>query len=82
MMTHDPKEKQRGGTNQGKGDRESARRYNEATREFVGSGKVEEAAGQAAGQDPEEARRGEQAGRDRASELDPAVHRDYEKPEK
>ncbi len=29
---------------QGEGDRESAREYNEATREFIESGKVDEAA--------------------------------------
>lgn len=65
---------------QGEGDREAARRYNEATREFVESGKVGDAAGQAAGQDPAEAAEAEQAGRGRAKEQDPAVHRDYNKP--
>lgn len=68
--------------NQGEGDRESARRYNEATRDFVKSGKVDEAARRAADQDPEEARRSEQKGRERAKEVDPAVHREYDKPVK
>ena len=67
---------------QGEGDRESARRYDEATREFVESGKVEEAAENAKGQDPTEARNAERAGRERAREKDPAVHRDYREPTK
>jgi hypothetical protein len=65
---------------QGEGDRESAARYNEATHEFVESGKVDEAAGKAQGQDPAEARDAEQTGLERARETDPAVHRDYSKP--
>jgi hypothetical protein len=64
---------------QGEGDRESARRYDEATREFVESGKVGEAAEKAKGQDPTEAENAERAGRERAKEQDPAVHRDYHK---
>jgi len=71
-----------GARNQGEGDRESAGRYNEATREFVESGKVEEASERAAGQDPQEAGNSERAGRERAKEEDPAVHREYDKPEK
>lgn len=54
--------------NQGEGDRESARRYNEHNREFVESGKVDEAARNAE-PDPE----AEKAGRERAKELDPEV---------
>ena len=65
---------------QGEGDRESADRYNEATHEFVESGKVAEAAEKAKGQDPAEAEEAEAAGRERAREKDPAVHRDYAKP--
>lgn len=67
---------------QGEGDRESAREYNEATRRFVESGKVEEAARGSADQDPAEAERAEQAGEERAKEEDPAVHRDYDTPTK
>lgn len=67
--------------NQGEGDRESARRYNEDTREYVESGKVDEAARDAGDQDPGEAESAERAGRERAREVDPAVHRDYDKPE-
>lgn len=73
---------EKGNKVQGEGDREAARRYDEATREFVESGKVEEAAARAAEQDSEEARQAEQAGRERAKEGDPAVHRDYRKPTK
>lgn len=64
--------------NQGEGDRESAKRYNEATREFVQSGKADQA-GESAEQDTGEAKESERAGRQHAKELDPAVHRDYEK---
>ena len=67
--------------NQGEGDRESARRYNKDTREYVESGKVDEAAREAGDQDPSEAESAERAGEERAKEVDPAVHRDYEKPE-
>lgn len=63
--------------NQGEGDRESARRYNEDTEKFTKSGKVDKAA-QDAKEDPE----AERKGRERAKELDPQVHRDYSKPEK
>lgn len=45
------------------------------------SGKVDEAARKAAGQDPDEARKAEQAGRDRAKEFDPEETRDYTKPD-
>lgn len=67
---------------QGEGDRESAREYNEATRRFVESGKVEKAARSVGEQDPAEAERAEHAGLQRAREKDPAVHRDYHKPTK
>ncbi|MGB7932313.1 MAG: hypothetical protein WCH04_08815 [Gammaproteobacteria bacterium] len=80
-MTSDPKKQRAGSKNQGEGDRESAGRYNEATREFVESGKVEEASERAAGQDPQQAENSERAGRERAKEVDPAVHREYDKPE-
>ncbi|MGD8307797.1 MAG: hypothetical protein PVG98_00050 [Chromatiales bacterium] len=67
--------------NQGEGDRESAERYNEDTREFVESGKVDEAAREAGDQAPAEGEKAEKAGRERAKEVDPAVHRSYDKPE-
>lgn len=64
----------------GEGDREADRHYREQTRRFVKSGRVEKAAEQARGQDPEEAREAEQRGRQRAKEVDPEVHREYDKP--
>jgi hypothetical protein len=79
-MASEPNSKQPGGDNQGEGDREAARHYNEATREFVKSGKVDDAAERASEQDPKEARRSEHDGKQRAREEDPAVHRDYDKP--
>jgi hypothetical protein len=66
----------------GEGDREADRHYRERTEKFVKSGKVEEAAQKAKDQDPEEAREAEEAGRKRAKELDPEVHRNYQKPSK
>jgi hypothetical protein len=66
--------------NQGEGNREAAREYNEQTREFVRSGKVEDAARQAGEQDPEEARQSEREGLEHAKEEDPEVSRDYGQP--
>ena len=60
--------------NQGEGDREAARHYDEKTREFVESGKVDRAAHEAES-DPE----AEEEGKSRAKEFDPEVHRDYKK---
>jgi hypothetical protein len=81
-MATDTIKKPKSGKNQGEGDRESARQYNKETRGFVESGKVEEAAKKTGEQDPEEAERSEKAGRERAKEVDPAVHREYEKAQK
>lgn len=64
----------------GEGDREADRHYREKTRDFVESGKVDEAAEKARDQDPEEAEKAEKAGRRRAKEVDPEVHREYDKP--
>lgn len=64
----------------GEGDREADRHYRERTEKFVKSGKVDEAARKAAEQDPEEAREAEAQGRKRAKEVDPEVHRNYDKP--
>jgi hypothetical protein len=63
---------------QGEGDYESAREYNRATREFVTSGRVDEAARDAVPSDAAEAAEledAEAAGRARAKEEDPAVDR-------
>ncbi len=64
----------------GEGDREADRHYRERTREFVESGRVEEAAKKAREQDSAEAEEAERKGRRRAKELDPEVHRDYDRP--
>ena len=71
-----------GGKNQGEGDRDAARRYNQDQRQFVESGKVKDAAEKAKGQDPAEAEAAEKAGKERAKELDPGESRDYRKPDK
>lgn len=71
--------------NQGEGDREAAKRYNENTRKFVKSGRVDKAARDAANMNDEERRaaeQAEQAGKRRAKELDPEDKRDYSKAKK
>lgn len=71
--------------NQGEGNREAARHYNEKTQEFVKSGQVEEAAQKAITMSEQEKREAEQAeeiGKARARELDPEEQRDYSKPAK
>lgn len=67
---------------QGEGDRESAKRYNEDTKKFVESGKVDEAARKAGQGDEAEMERAEDLGKKRAKEFDPAEDRDYSKPTK
>ena len=64
------------GEMQGEGNYEAARRYDEAQKKFVDSGKVKEAAEDAAPESAEEARKmeqAEQAGKSRAKEEDPAI---------
>jgi hypothetical protein len=64
--------------NQGEGNREADRNYREATRDFVESGKVDDAARKANPQSAEEAdemRRAEREGRSHAKEEDPALKR-------
>ena len=71
--------------NQGEGNREAARQYNEATRKFVESGKVEDKAREAKEVDATEQaelEKAEEAGKKHAKEEDPEVHRDYTKPDK
>ena len=71
--------------NQGEGDREAARHYNEKIQEFVKSGQVEEAAQKAANmseQERKEAEQAEEIGKTHARELDPEEQRDYSKPAK
>lgn len=81
-MKNDPTKKHTQSENQGEGDRKSAERFNQASQEFVKSGKMDEAVKRASGQDPEEAKQSEREGRKHAKEVDPAVHRDYQKPSK
>lgn len=63
--------------NQGEGDKESAKRYNRDTQEFVESGKVDEAAKRAGEGDKKEMEKAEEKGKERAKEFDPNVDRDY-----
>ena len=63
---------------QGEGNYDAAEEYDEAQREFVKSGKVEQAARDAKPKSEAEAKemeQAEQAGRSRAKEEDPAVKR-------
>jgi hypothetical protein len=69
---------------QGEGDYEAARHYREKTEDFVDKGKVEQQAEDRRAVDSaekEELERAEQAGKSRAKEKDPSVHRDYKKSE-
>jgi hypothetical protein len=65
------------GKNQGEGNREAARHYNEEARKFTKSGRVKEAAREAKS-DP----KAEKAAGARAKEHDPEEKRDYRKPQK
>ncbi len=66
--------------NEGEGNRTAARQYNEATRDFVESGKVDQQAEAARraieGRERAELERAEASGRERMKEEDPNVHRD------
>lgn len=68
--------------NEGEGNKTAAKEYNEATREFARSGKVDkqaEAAAQAReGAERKELDRAEQAGKSRAKEEDPQLNRQRE----
>jgi hypothetical protein len=71
--------------NQGEGNREAARRFNEQTEEFVHSGKGTQAIEEGTRLDEaedEEARRMEREGLRRAREKDPQVVRNYRHGEK
>lgn len=66
--------------NQGEGDREAARRYNEAQQTFVEEGGVEEAAEDRenlSGEALKEAEEAERKGKERAKEKDPSVVRNF-----
>lgn len=80
MAKSDPKQAEKS-TNQGEGNREAARQYNEAQREFVREGKVEEQAAdrsQLTESERRDAERAETEGEARAKEKDPNVVRDYD----
>jgi hypothetical protein len=69
----------------GEGDRESGRRYNRRTRDFLKSRKGRESIARVrrglSESEPEDAL-AEQKGRARAREKDPAEKRDYHKPDR
>lgn len=81
MSKHD--KKQGDSKNQGEGNREAARHYNEKTEEFVKSGQVDQKAREAADVskgEEKKLRQAEEAGKSRAKEEDPAVKRNPSKP--
>ncbi len=62
--------------NQGEGNRDAARRYDEAQKDFVDAGKVDDAAKRAAPQSEQEAeemKRAEKEGKSHAKGEDPTV---------
>jgi hypothetical protein len=69
--------------NEGEGNRTAARKYNDATRRFVQSGRVEESGEQAKsaiqGDEKGELERAEKAGKNKIREEDPAVERKFSK---
>ena len=72
------KQPTKSGEVQGEGDYKAARRYNEATREFVKDEDVAEAAREAephSAAEEQQLERAEQAGRDRAKDEDPLLDR-------
>lgn len=72
----DDRSEARGQENQGEGNREAARRYNEDQQQFVQSGRAEAAAGRAAPDDADDAAemsRAEREGRRHAKGEDPTV---------
>jgi hypothetical protein len=65
-------------TEHGEGNYKASREYNDATRDFVKSGQVEQAAEKAKPrnqQEQEEMRKAEEAGRDRSKGEDPKLHK-------
>lgn len=71
---------QKAGKNQGEGDRESARRYNKDTQEFMAdndvSAKAKEAKKALSGKEGQELRDAEQKGKSQARGEDPQIRRD------
>ena len=66
--------------NQGEGDRESARRYNKDTRDFIAdndvAGKAEAAEKAVSGESGKDLKEAEKKGKAKAREEDPQIHRD------
>lgn len=84
---HQPKPQDAGkpqrDTEHGEGNYKASREYNDATREFVKSGQVEQAAEKARPRNPqeqEEMRKAEEAGRDKSKGEDPKLYKDGRKP--
>lgn len=70
---------------QGEGDYEAARRYDEAQKRFVESGKVEQAAEDAAPESAEQARdveRAEDSGKSRSKGEDPSITTTEQSPDR
>ena len=65
---------------EGEGDRAAAERYNQDQREFVKSGKVDQAAAEAGRQSEKAGRQAEKAAGARAKEHDTRENRDHKKP--
>jgi hypothetical protein len=69
---HDTASQSGGQRNEGEGNKTAARRYNKAQREFVKSGRVDQAASEAAeavsGSEKDDLKRAEEAGRGKAKE--------------
>ena len=69
--------------NQGEGNRDAARHYNEATRKHIEKGNVQQEAEEARraieGREKDELARAENAGKSHAKEEDPEVRRDYKR---
>lgn len=65
--------------NEGEGNRTAAREYNEATKRFTESGRVEESGKEAKkaveGREGPELKRAEEAGKSKMREEDPAIER-------
>ena len=78
-------EKRKFGANQGEGNREAARNYNEATRKHIKKGDVQQQAQEAChaieGRDEDELKRAEKIGKSHSKEEDLEIRRNYKRPE-
>ena len=73
-------EREKFGENQGEGNREAARRYNEAARRHIRKGDVQQEAQEAKrateGREKDALKRAEEAGKSRAKDEDPYIRRE------